>query len=231
MGAGTLQVGAGAAAGSMAGSLTVNSGGTLRYFRNDSPSLANVFSGAGTVAFKGTGTINQSSYTLTGTNSITGSMVAEPGARIGMNDGARVGTAPITVQNGGQAYLSGGTFANNFTIVGNGWTENAGSLGAIRVNGTITGSVTLTGAARLATYNGTGTISGPLIGTAALEINSTAASFTGTLTYSGNGSGYTGNAILSQGGLNLAGSLGGNPPFPAPPLPPHFRVRDRLGAT
>ncbi|BCU77326.1 autotransporter-associated beta strand repeat-containing protein [Luteolibacter sp. LG18] len=210
---GTLQVGAGGAAGVLPAAASVNSGTTLRYFRSDTPTLANVFSGNGTLAFKGTGTSAQSSYSLTGANTITGTVAAENGARVQADNsaGTRYGTAVVQVQSGGQAYLSAGTFANDFNIVGNGWTEGSGQLGAIRVNATITGSVTLSGPARIAPYSGTGTISGALIGTDPLEIGaSTSASFTGTLNYSGNGMGYTGLATVSQGTLNLTGTLGGS---------------------
>lgn len=206
---GTLQIGAGAAAGTIAGPVSVASGGTLRFFRSDSPTYANVISGAGTVTFGGSGVSGQSSYTMTGANTMSGTVIAEPGARASFGATGRLGTAAVQVQNGGQIYFSAGTYPNNFSIAGNGWVEPTGVLGAIRVNGTITGSVTLTAAARLATYNGNGTITGALIGTAPLEINTTTSGFTGTLTYSGNGSGFTGATTLSQGGLALTGSLGG----------------------
>ncbi|MGC4017020.1 MAG: autotransporter-associated beta strand repeat-containing protein [Luteolibacter sp.] len=206
---GTLQVGAGGSTGALAGSASVASGATLRFYRGDTPTFANVISGAGTVTFGGINSSALSSYTMTGANTMSGTVIAETGARASFGATGRLGTAAVQVQSGGQIYLSAGTYPNNFTIAGNGWTEGAGQLGAIRVNATITGSVTLTAASRLATYNGSGTISGALIGTAPLEINSTSTNFTGTLTYSGNGSGFTGPTTLSQGGLALSGSLGG----------------------
>ncbi|OYV06193.1 MAG: hypothetical protein CFE26_07645, partial [Verrucomicrobiales bacterium VVV1] len=210
---GVLQVGTGGTAGVIPTSATITSPGTLRYFRSENGvTLANTFSGNGTLAFRGTGTINQSSYSLTGSNTgLTGTMLIESGARVLVTTAAQLGSAAnVTIASGGQLYLNGGTYANTLNIGGNGWTETAGQLGAIRVNGTITGPVVLTGAARLSPYNGTGTISGALSGTDALEINSTAASFTGTLTYSGDGSAFNGPTTVPQGTLNLTGSLGGN---------------------
>lgn len=212
--AGTLQVGAGGTTGSIPGSSSISSPGTLRYFRSDTPTLANAFSGSGTLAFKGTGTSGQSSYTLTGNNSsLTGTLSIEAGARVGSTTANQLGAAAnVNVASGGQAFLNGGTYANAFNIAGNGWTETAGQLGALRVTGSanITGPVTLTADARISPYNGTGTISGSLSGTNNLEINATSsASFTGTLTYSGDGSAFTGAATVSQGTLNLTGSLGG----------------------
>ncbi|MFD0894606.1 autotransporter-associated beta strand repeat-containing protein [Luteolibacter ambystomatis] len=206
---GTLQVGVGGTTGALAGPVSAASGATLRFFRGDAPIFANVISGAGTVTFGGISSSGLSSYNMTGANTMSGTVIAETGARASFGATGRLGTAAVQVQPGGQIYLSAGTYPNNFSIAGNGWTEGAGQLGAIRVNATVTGSVTLAAAARLATYNGSGTISGALIGTAPLEVNSTSSNFTGTLTYSGNGSGFTGTTTLSQGGLALTGSLGG----------------------
>ncbi|MGC4013513.1 MAG: autotransporter-associated beta strand repeat-containing protein [Luteolibacter sp.] len=213
---GTLQVGAGGTTGALPSTAAINGGTTLRYFRSDSSTIANVFSGAGTLAFKGTGTSGQSAYTLTGANTVSVSVAAEAGARVQATNTAtesRFGTADVTVSSGGQVYLTGGNFANNFTLNGSGWVETAGALGAIRIEGgsNVTGSVTLASDSRIASYTtSAGTISGPLIGTSALEINGTSASFTGTINYTGNGSGYTGLVTVSQGTLNLSGSLGGD---------------------
>ncbi len=211
---GTLQVGNGGTAGVLPGAAVVTSPGTLRYFRSDTPTLSNAFSGSGTLAFKGTGTSNQSSYTLTGNNSsLTGTLSIESGARVSSTTANQLGAAAnVNVASGGQAFLNGGTYPNAFNIAGNGWTETAGQLGALRITGSanITGPVTLTADARISPYSGSGTISGSLTGTNNLEINATtSASFTGTLTYSGNGSAFTGATTVSQGTLNLTGSLGG----------------------
>lgn len=213
--AGTLQVGTGGAAGTIPGPATITSPGTLRYFRNDAAlTLANDFSGNGTLAFKGTGTSNQSSYTLTGSNSsLTGTLAIESGARVFATTATQLGSAAnVNISSGGETFLNAGTYANAFNIAGNGWTETAGQLGAIRLGlgANITGPVTLTADARITPFNSTGTLSGTLTGTSSLEINATtSASFTGTLTYSGNGSAFTGATTVSQGTLNLTGSLGG----------------------
>jgi autotransporter-associated beta strand protein len=215
--AGVLQVGAGAATGTIPNSVSINAPGTLRFFQANGTTaitLANTFSGDGTLALLGTGVSGQSSYLLTGDNSgLTGVLKVETGARAQANNssGNRYGSAEVQVSSGGQAYLVAGTFDNTFKIAGNGWTETSGQLGALRVNGTITGPVILTGPARISPFNGTGTLSGTLSGTDALEINaSSSASFTGTLNYSGDGAGFTGSTTVSQGTLNLTGSLGGD---------------------
>ncbi|MFD0893920.1 autotransporter-associated beta strand repeat-containing protein [Luteolibacter ambystomatis] len=213
---GTLQVGTGAAAGVLPGTATINTGATLRHFRNDSSTVSNVFSGAGTLAFKGTGTSGQSSYTLSGANTVSGTVVAENGARVQATNaaGTRFGTAAVEIQSGGQTYLTGGTFANNFTINGNGWLESAGNLGAIRfdANSVISGSVAVNSASRIVAYtSNTGTMTGALFGSSALEINaSSSANFNGTVNYSGNGSAFNGPVTVSQGTFNLSGSLGGD---------------------
>ncbi|MGC4013512.1 MAG: autotransporter-associated beta strand repeat-containing protein [Luteolibacter sp.] len=215
--AGTLQVGSGSTTGVLPSTASISGGATLRYFRSDTPTIANVFSGAGTLAFKGTGTSAQSSYTLTGANTVSGFVSVET-ARVQATNtttDSRFGTAEVQVQSGGQVYATGGTFTNNFTLNGNGWVEGAGSLGALRLDGgsVVSGSVTLGSASRIVSYAGGtgGIISGALIGTAALEINaSSSASFTGAVNYTGNGSGFTGLTTVSQGTLNLGGSLGGD---------------------
>ncbi len=215
--AGVLQVGAGAATGTIPSSVSINSPGTLRFFQANGTTaitLAHAFSGDGTLALLGTGVTGQSSYQLTGSNfGLAGVLKVETGARAQADNTSedRFGSAEVQVSSGGQAFLSAGTFANTFKIAGNGWTEASGQLGAIRLSGTITGPVILTGPARISSFNGTGTISGTLSGSDALEINAaTSASFTGTINYSGNGTAFTGSTTVSQGTLNLTGSLGGN---------------------
>ncbi len=60
----------------------------------------------------------------------------------------------------GQAYLVGGTYANHFYLVGNGWNESGGPYGALRLQGaTVSGQVTLLGNATISDQGGTGTIS------------------------------------------------------------------------
>jgi autotransporter-associated beta strand protein len=215
---GTLQVGVGGSAGTIPATAAIASPGTLRFYQANGASaitLAHNFSGDGTLAFKGTGISGQSPYALTGTNSsFTGTLAVESGARILTTTAAQMGSAAnVNIASGGGVFLNPGTYANAFNIAGNGWQESSGQLGAIRLsNGaTITGPVTLNADTRITPYSSTGTISGSLTGTNNLEINaSTSTGFTGTLTYSGDGSLFTGATTVSQGTLNLTGTLGGS---------------------
>jgi autotransporter-associated beta strand protein len=123
------------------------------------------------------------------------------------------GSGSVSVASGAQAYLSGNSsYANNFSIAGNGVIEGANTLGALKLGLTkITGGITLTGAARIGVTNGSyAFLNGSLTGSTALEINSTQTGASGTLYLNGDGSAYTGNLTNSQGRLNLAGNLGGN---------------------
>lgn len=148
-------------------------------------------------------------------NTYTGGTIINLG-RISASNAKAFGTGTVTVNSGGQAYLSGASniHTNNFVINGPGATENYGVLGAIRLenNTQISGSVTVgTGGARIAmSGTPTGIISGALLGNGNLEINSTATTTTGTLNFTGNTSGYTGTLILNRGVTNVGTTgLGG----------------------
>jgi autotransporter-associated beta strand protein len=146
-------------------------------------------------------------------NTYTGGTIINGGRMAAANVGA-FGTGTVTINSGGQAYLTvgAGTYANNFVINGLGATENAGVLGAVRFqNNTVSGSINVASAARIGAYNSTGTHSGALTGSADLQINSTDANFNGTINFTGDTSGYTGNMTVTQGTVNVAGSnLGGS---------------------
>lgn len=124
-----------------------------------------------------------------------------------------LGSGTVSIASGAQAYLSGySAYANNFSIAGNGVTEGANTLGALKLGLTkLTGGITLTGAARIGVTNGSyAFLNGSLTGSTALEINSPQTGAAGTLYLNGDGSAYTGTMTVSQGRLNLAGNLGGN---------------------
>lgn len=135
--------------------------------------------------------------TLDGTISVSS-------GRLQNGNATALGAGAVQVADGGQVYLTTSS-GSNFTIAGNGWPETAGLLGALRYQNTVTtGSVVLSGAARIGAFNGaTGTMNGTLTGTAALEINSTDANANGTLNLDGNASAFTGPLTLRQGRLNV----------------------------
>jgi len=114
------------------------------------------------------------------------------------------GSGAVEVASGGQAWLTA-SVANHFNIAGQGWTEAAGLLGAMRFSNTASsGSVTLTGPARLGAFNGnTGALNGPLLGSAALEINGPETNFNGTISLNGSAAGFSGPVTVHQGRLNV----------------------------
>ena len=204
--AGTLGLGTGGTAGSVAGGISVADGATVRWLRGDqSIDVTNVITGAGTLAFRGMGVTSQSSYVIGGDNSsFTGSVVVETGARVRVNAASDIAAAPVRVESGGGVFLeTGGTYPNDFTISGNGWRETAGEVGAIRLqsDADVGGDITLVGDARIAVSGSTGIISGnigELGGARSLELRNF--SGTGSLTLSG--------ATVLSGGLSITPASG-----------------------
>ncbi len=132
------------------------------------------------------------------------------GGRLQASHAAALGSGTVTVNSGAQLYLPlAATYANNITLNGNGVTEAAGTLGALRLEAgaRVTGNVTIASPSRLMAYSGvSATISGNLLGSAALEINDTAsAAGNGTVSLNGAGT-YSGALTVSRGRLNLNGS-------------------------
>lgn len=131
--------------------------------------------------------------------------------RLAAQNAGSLGTGTVTVNSGGQAYLTAtGPYVNNFVINGVGSTETAGTLGAIRLQGsTISGTVNVASAASIVAYGSNGTLSGALTGSANLSLNLAASP--GTLNFTGNTVGYTGTMTLNAGTLNIGASgLGGS---------------------
>ena len=207
VGAGAIWVGDGTNATATLGSnsaASVASGATLGFFHSGSVTVGNALSGVGTVAFRGTAVSGQTQYSLSGSNTgLTGAVSILSGARLNVDAAADIGSAAVTVASGGQFWAnSGTTLSNNLNIQGDGWSEAAGSLGAIRFNGgtTLSGSVTLAGNARLTTYasGDTGTVSGVISGSG-FGVTKTGA---GTLTLSAINT-YTGGTTVAAGTLIL----------------------------
>lgn len=210
---GTLQVGDGTNNTATLGNnsaASVATGASLVFYRNGAYTVGNVISGAGTLAFRGTGASGQSEYTIGGNNSgFTGTFDIRSGSRVLVDNTADVGTSAIVVNSGGQLWLSGATLTNSVSLAGNGWTEGAGQLGAVRFGGgTLAGTVTLTGNTRLTTWTGdSGTVSGVITdGASSFGLTKTG---TGTLTLT-NANTYDGGTTLSFGRVNIrnASSLG-----------------------
>ena len=180
--AGTVQVGLGGSTESIStNSIFVGSAGTLEFLRSDiADNISAPISGSGTLEFLGTNATQASAYTLSGNNSgfsgtvsLASNVAGGNGARLIASTGSALGTATVNVAGQSQIFLSGGTYGNLFNIQGTGWTETAGTLGAIRLSGAakITGPVNLLGNARVTDFasGDSGTITGAITGAFALE--------------------------------------------------------------
>lgn len=152
---------------------------------------------------------NRNSLVFDMPNTYTGGTTIN-GGRLHAGNVSAYGSGTVTVSTDGQAYLTAdGTFANNFIINGNGITEGAGQVGAIRFqNNTISGSINVASAARMVAWGSTGTHTGALTGSANVDLN--LAGSPGTMNFTGNTAGYTGLMTLNAGTLNVGASgLGG----------------------
>ncbi|MBK1825757.1 beta strand repeat-containing protein [Haloferula rosea] len=174
------------------------------------------FTGAGDLSFLGAGSSDPSITAGGDLSGFTGAVTID-GARVAANSsgGDRLGSGDITVLSGGQLWVTGGALANNVLINGNGTTEGAGQLGAIRfeTGASVAGDVTLQSDSRLTTWAGAvGTLSGALSG--AFNLEKTGTGF--LVIESTSNSGYTGQTTVSSGRLRLADetSIGDTPASP-----------------
>jgi fibronectin-binding autotransporter adhesin len=151
---------------------------------------------------------NQNSLLFDQLNTYSGGTVIN-GGRLQASAVSAFGSGPVTVNSGGQAHLTASaTFDNAFILNGTGVPEAVGSLGALRLqDNTVSGSVNVASASSIVAYGSTGILSGALTGSANLDLNRAASP--GTLSFTGDTSGYTGTMTLNAGTLNLFGALGG----------------------
>lgn len=154
--AGTLTVGNGTNAGSIAGgsNVTVAAGAQMTWNNSNSSgssiTLANNLSGAGTVLLQGSNSnANQgfSNYNLTGNNAgFTGTLRLN-GSRAIANTAAQFSSGAVDLQTGASLLLTGtNTLTNNITVGnGAGWADAGFYVGALRLEGsqTLNGNITL----------------------------------------------------------------------------------------
>lgn len=139
--------------------------------------------------------------TLAGNNTFDGGLTINAG-RVGASSAGAFGTGPVTVADGGQAYLTvaSGIYPNNFTLNGIGITETAGQLGALRIQSgaSVTGSITLAGDTRITAQGSTGTLTGNIGESTpgrSLELANLSTSANSTIRVSGTNS-FTGGADI-----------------------------------
>ncbi len=147
----------------------------------------------------GPGLISLGQNTGTGTvaNAYTGGTLINEGA-LKATDATAFGTGAVTVRPGGQAWITGVTVTNMFTLSGYGAPENAGVLGALKLDNAAaaSGAITLANDSRVyVASGGTATLSGAISGSGA-GFEKTGA---GVLVLSNAGNSFTGDFILNGG--------------------------------
>jgi autotransporter-associated beta strand protein len=152
---------------------------------------------------------NNNQLVLNQANTYSGGTTVN-GGRLQPNNAASLGTGAVTINSGAQVFLTASPpYANSFTINGDGITEGAQSLGALRFanSAIVTGAINLASASRITVNNGNeiGTVAGALTGSSALEKTGA-----GALVISGSAAGYTGAITVSGGTLKLDNALGGS---------------------
>jgi len=165
--------------------------------------------GAGRLEMTGSGNLY-----VRGTNTYAGGTLITSGRVVTASAStAPLGAGVVDVRgdiNGQLWPIEASMIANPVTIQGLGWNETAGHLGAIRLSGTgtISGPVTLAADSRIVAYaaGDSGEISGTISGASKLELNWNDAGKTmgaGTITLSGDNSGFGGTMDLRNGTLRL----------------------------
>lgn len=140
--AGRLQIGDGAAAGSIAGAADIQSGGTLAFKRSDPVVYAGAISGSGELRQEGSGTL-----VLTGNSPFTGTTTIASGS-LQVGDGANSGALGGTVINNGSLTFNRATdsvFAGVFAGTGAVSKLGAGTLALTGDSSAYTGTTTLLG--------------------------------------------------------------------------------------
>ena len=133
--AGSLQIGAGGASGSIESTSGVSNNATLVFNRNDSTGFSKAISGTGNLTLAGSGTL-----TLTGANSYSGITLVSAGT-LAVGAGGSLGTSAVEIASGGVLNF---TRSDSFTAV-----NNIAGSGLLRQSGagvlTLSGSNTNTG--------------------------------------------------------------------------------------
>ncbi|HEY0107326.1 MAG TPA: autotransporter domain-containing protein [Rhizomicrobium sp.] len=206
---GTLQIGNGAAAGSIAGNVADD--GTLAFGRSDTTTFSGTISGTGGVAqvsgttvltaiesYSGTTAINSlAGLTLTGAGSIAGSSDVIDN---GVFDVSTTTTAPQIASLGGAGMV---TLGGQTLTVTNGTDNFSGTISGTGGYAQAGGTETLSG---IDAYTGGTVVNGGI-----LSVNGSIASSSGVAVNSGGtlaGSGTVPGVVLANGGAIAPGSLG-----------------------
>ena len=196
--------------------ISVASGATLRLQHGGGVfSLVNPISGAGTVIIDPSTTTagNRDIATVTwNTAGFTGVLDLKPTTgtmRMQVDAVGDLGSGVVQVDTGGQVFISAAfTAANNFTLAGTGFSEAAGTLGAIRSNNdTYTGVITINGSAKIGALGTTANFSNQITGgtlTFGGSINNAGSE---TLNLTGDASGLAGLVVNDASGTSNAATI------------------------
>ena len=215
IGAGTLQLGAGGASGSILGDVADN--GTLAFNRSDTVIFPGLISGAGGIVQAGTGTT-----ILTQNETFTGGTVISQGTLQLGNGGGTAGRVmgPI-IDNGALVFNRADLVSSPGQISGTGTVAQVGTGTTIlSATNTYTGGTTITaGTLQIGDGNNSGSIVGNVLNDATLSFNrADTVTFPGVVSGTGllvnNGSGttiltgentYTGGTRVAAGAIQLGG--------------------------
>ena len=190
--AGTLQIGAGGATGSVTGNIVDNA--ALVFDRSNALTYGGIISGTGSVTQAGTGTL-----TLSGTNTYTGATTINGGTLALSGTGSIAASSQVNVAAAAGTFSIAGTTAGATIKTLNGVANSNVTLGARTLtiaNGSTTYAGIIGGTGGLSLTAGTETLSGTNTYTGATTING------GTLALSGTGS------IAASSQVNLANAAG-----------------------
>jgi len=187
--AGTLQIGAGGASGSIESTSGVSNNATLVFNRSDSTGFSKAISGTGNLTQAGSGTL-----TLTGANSYSGNTLVSAGT-LAVGSGGSLGTSAVEIASGGVLNFTRSdsfTAANN--IAGSGLLRQSGE-GVLTLSGSNTNTGVVEATAGTILFSGANALSAG-VG----SLNATGGS---TLSFA---DGTARTSTLSSGNLSLSSS-------------------------
>lgn len=204
---GTLRIGASSGAatsGALPASAIVNNSSLVfRRTNTTSLDLSGAISGSGNVTYEGSGTLNESQYSVADANTYSGG-TGIGACRVAIGNANSLGSGSVNISNGGQIFVNAAVILpNTFTLSGDGWLETAGRLGALRLatGAQISGPIILAGKSRLCANGVSATLAGGISGPHSLELGEDTT--TGTVVLAGANT-HTGNTTVSFGTLELA---------------------------
>ncbi len=196
---------------SSGGTVSIGTSDTLTVSGSGTSTVGGIISGAGSLATSGTGGVF-----LGGANTYSGGTTI--GGVVTAANNSSLGTGAAAINTSGNLQMQGGiTLANAFTLSSAGTSANDGAFQNTSGSNTVSGTVTLSGNSRIQSDSGTlaltntvalgantlnvggsgnASVSGAITGTSASSITKDGA---GTLTLSGNNSGFLGTVVVSNG--------------------------------